>query len=580
MQRLPQQKSSRDRHGQQLQKIITDVVFKLADLASQGRPGQWILHNEELYHPTMDTRPQSRKPNEETPVPRLRYPEKGLVWAGKGPTPDLSDIAFWEAKRMDLDDKIRRVKARLVQPRFTPAELDTLESLEQQSGHFFRTELFRRQDRLRNAKKHVFNVLFSFAKLGRPGQWVLHGEELYHHTIDTRPATRAAENSIAIRGTTHRRIRGDWVAFDFELTWAGTGPPPDFDDIDYWEGKYADLADKVRQVEQGLVHPRFTSRELRALQAMEADQDHAFAILAKNAREKPPVADTAEPLAARKKLFEAQSMVVTVMEDLWYAGGLAGKWVLRNEDLYLPSYDTRFRAQEDGDDGDGDIRRACIVIEDDLGLCFDSRFRAPPDFKSVSYWEAKRAELRAKRDDIAAGRLTTHRFSEGDLMRIELLERAILEKLERPVHDDSTAERVATWLNGGAKETQQLPPARSPTPKPAVQSAPDAAEQRVDVEHRQTRSVGASKRKRAADGEDDEPPAARPTKRSKAQPRQQPTSAESAMQGRPRAAASASRRRGGLPADRPAGGAADSSVDRPPLRRSARIAAQPPRSRK
>ncbi|EPE04023.1 hypothetical protein F503_04871 [Ophiostoma piceae UAMH 11346] len=158
-------------------------------------------------------------------------------------------------------------------------------------------------------------------------------------------------------------------------------------------------------------------------------------------------------------------MVVGMMEDLW-ENGLAGKWVLHGEGLYLPVYDTRPRG--DGD-GEGDSRSGHVIVDSDLDLRFDTRFKPPPlnSLGSVAYWEQKKAELRKKRDDVVAGRLVTHHFSKGELMRIELLERANAEELEQstanPTHQ--RAEQVAAWLdlNRDTEETttaaplQQLP---------------------------------------------------------------------------------------------------------------------------
>ncbi|OAA59196.1 hypothetical protein SPI_06398 [Niveomyces insectorum RCEF 264] len=646
---------SRQLYYNRLSRAILNTSNRLNELARLGRPGQWILHHEEIYEAALDTRPQSRNPDEEVPVHGLTYckvplRDWGLIWAGKGPAPDFQDVAFWEDKVKGLDDKIELVKARLVRPRFTPEELQTLESLEQQPRHFFHIELNSKRKRMGGVKNGVFNVLFSLARLGRPGQWILHNEELYHPTIDTRPQTRAAEKSIVVRDSHYKgdtRVTGDGILVDFKLTWAGNGPPPDFDDFHFWEYKLSDLRDKRRQVEEGRVEPRFTPDELQTLEALENDKDHAFAQFLKDRKEKPPVVvETEEEVAASRKLALARELVVSVMGLLWY-DGLAGKWVLHCEHLYLPEYDTHFR--ERYKDEDGDIFQENVLVDSFNGLRFDTRFGPPPDFSDITYWERKRAELRKKEDEVEAGRLTAHNFTEAELMRIELLERAISEQREKELdgHSGSTDQRtkqIAAWLDGNTEETM-------PTPqKPRIQTPPppthppsghtgrrDHTTKDVGDEHSQPRRSGALKRRRPTNNDDESLPghAIHPVKRSKMQPppeplsttptqrhvsRQQPSSPLQKVRGHPQTARTAPsaplldpsnpgaktdghqlagrgtrrsmnvsqrgsgaadrrtqrlaraglgagrhlRRRGGSPAD-------------PPLRRSARIAALPPR---
>ncbi|EPE02235.1 hypothetical protein F503_01673 [Ophiostoma piceae UAMH 11346] len=521
---------SRQRYYNRLSRAISNTSIGLNELARLGRPGQWVLHREDLYRPALDTRPQSRKPDEEVPVRGLTYygapiDDRDLIWAGKGPAPDLQDVAFWENKLKDLDNKIEQVKARLVRPRFTPEELQTLESLEQQPRHFFHIELNSKRKRMVGEKNGVFNVLFSLARLGRPGQWILHQEELYHPIIDTRPQTRAAEKSIVIRDSTYKgdaRVMGDAILADFELNWAGHGPPPDFDDFHFWEHTLADLRNKRRQVNEGLVEPRFSHDELCTLEAMEDDQDHAFATYARERRENPPVVETPEAWATKVKLATARQLVVTVMEDLW-DDGLVGKWILHCEDLYLPKYDTRFREREENEDEDA--LRGRIAVDTFSGLCFDSRSRPPPDFSNITYWEEKRVELRKKKDGVEAGRLVAHHFSKGELMRIELLERAILEQREREQdghsgNTDQKANGVAAWLDGNTEEA--IPTSRQPrirTPPPPSHPPSGHTGQRdnatVDID-----LSGALKRKRSTNNDDESLPrhAIHPVKRSKMQP--------------------------------------------------------------
>lgn len=143
-------------------------------------------------------------------------------------------------------------------------------------------------------------------------------------------------------------------------------------------------------------------------------------------------------------------MVVDVMGFLWYAG-LAGKWVLHCEGLYLPEYDTRFR--ENTDEGSKHIVHDIILFGSDSGLHFDTRLGPLPDFNDIGFWQDKRAELAKKDNEVAAGLLTTHNFTKGELMRIELLERDILDRREHDfdrgrsgVITERKARMVEEWL--------------------------------------------------------------------------------------------------------------------------------------
>ncbi|OAA68276.1 hypothetical protein SPI_00471 [Niveomyces insectorum RCEF 264] len=507
--RCPQERlSSHQWHYLRLQMIVRLVCSRLVDLARLGRPGQWILHHEDLYNPRLDTRPQSRKPDKDIPLHDVMHLSKTFFWAGDGPVPDFKDIAFWRGKRKDLDNKIELVKAGRVQPRFKHEELQTLESLERQDDHFYSVVLNEKRQKTVGYKIRLFNVLFSLAKLGRAGQWILHNEELYHPAIDTRPQTRETEKKIIIRDSTYRgntRVLGDGLLVDYELTWAGQEPQPDFAAFDYWESKLEDLCEKTRQVEEGRVQPLFTAEELQTLESLEADEDHAFAKYMKEQKETPPVVKTAESRAAERKLSEARQMVVTVLDDLWDCG-LAGKWVLHCEDLYLPAYDTRFRErdEDEDEDEDGGGRPRQIVVDSFNDLRYDSRFKAPPDFSNITYWEEKRAELRKKRDYIRAGRQRKHNFSKGELMRIKLLEHSIQETFDRgPTtagDPDQTTKGVEAWLDSNAKYI--IPP-----PPPPVTTSLYLVKRR------------ARKRKRPTDNSHADPVprhALRPAKRSKA----------------------------------------------------------------
>ncbi|KAK4212538.1 hypothetical protein QBC37DRAFT_374946 [Rhypophila decipiens] len=117
------------------------VFVALRQLALLGRPGHWILHHEEFYDPDIDTRPQTRKPDEEIYIRGLRHmgnpiPNK-LIWAGKGEPPDFEDLIYWECKVDELLAKVQEVKDGKVQAQFTAEEVSLLESMEHQEDHFF-----------------------------------------------------------------------------------------------------------------------------------------------------------------------------------------------------------------------------------------------------------------------------------------------------------------------------------------------------------------------------------------------------------------------------------------------------------
>ncbi|ERS97235.1 hypothetical protein HMPREF1624_06566 [Sporothrix schenckii ATCC 58251] len=560
---------SQRRHHMQLKQAATEVSHQLAHLANLEWPGLWILHHEDLYRPDIDTRPHSRDPNRGIPlsVPGLK---QGTIWAGKGPAPDFNDVAFWEAKRSDLGEKIKEVEAGLVQPRFTAEELKTIESLEQQYGHVFRVVLERKRCAIRNEKVGVFNLLFLLAILGRPGQWILHNEDLYHPAIDTRPDTRAHQTSIVIRDATYdgsTLFLGDGeLAIDFELTWAGSLPAPDFADLPFWETKFKELTGKLNEAKEGLVQPRFTPEELHTLELLKADTSHAFAVFAREAKVNPPVKDTPESRAREKSLFVLRSRCVNQLESLW-DHGLAGKWVVHGEDLYVPKYDTHFRERDaDGEDGAG---AGYVLIDSDLDLRFDTRFKPPllDDLETVAYWEQKLAELRSTYEDVRAGRLTAHHFSKGERMRIALLDRAIdeeLEALSRGATNDSgrSTDTVAAWLSGGMNAAAATPwpdePGRqrtqTPSPLRDLRDGPAAAVGPQRQTPEPTRKPEARKRKRAADDEHELP-----------------------NRGRGQRGTKRSKQRGAA-TPRPTTGRGTRPTDTAPLRKSARIAAQPPKN--
>ncbi|CAK7214919.1 hypothetical protein SCUCBS95973_002300 [Sporothrix curviconia] len=269
--------------------------------------------------------------------------------------------------------------------------------------------------------------MFKLARLGRPGQWILHHEELYHPSIDTRPNVRATKQSVVIQHLPF--YAGRWVKdnhknIGFELSWSGTGPPPDFEDDFFWKAKVRDILKKLEQVKEGSVEPQFSPDEVQALEAMEADEDHAFARF----RAEPPVADpTPEEEAAFSKIQHVIFFIKAAMDELWNSG-LAGKWVLHYEDLFLPQYDTwsRERYDDDNDDGDPPVM---VEVDSHSRLRFDSRASITlPDFKDPDWWKQKLAELEAKSAEVEAGTLTKHHFNEHQLRRIQLLDLALENK--------------------------------------------------------------------------------------------------------------------------------------------------------
>ncbi|CAK7273165.1 hypothetical protein SEPCBS119000_005506 [Sporothrix epigloea] len=537
-----------DSERQQYQDSLEDTFYYMTMLAMLGRPGLWVLHNEDLYQSTIDTRPHTRNPEKEI---ALDYPGTFEVtfWAGEGPVPDFDDITFWEAKAKYLKEKIEDVEARRVQPQFTAEDLKILESLEQTPGHFFYGEVERQRRQLRYDKHALISVLFDLAARGRPGQWILHNCDFYHPSIDTRPATRVADDdthtSIVIRDTTFdgsMRLAEDLVMVTYELTWAGKRPGPDLEDPAFWKAESAALTDQLIEVREGRVQPRFTPAEEQTLEQLEADPDHAFAMFAERAKINPIVIETPELLEQRQSLFISQNAVVNKMVALW-RHSLAGKWVLHClNDLYIPAYDTHFREVDtDGQGSDGqDDTASYFIIDSFLDLRFDTRFDAAPleALRTVAYWEQKKAELSEKYDDVNAGRLTEHHFNAGEQMRIKLLEQAIKQKRydsdqpssEKHIYMGRRLHIMEAWL-----KQLEMPdePQRPDTP--------------VSLKT-------ASKRKRVAADDDCSSPI--PSKRGRGR-------------GRGPAAPRTSTKRSGRLVDRP--------VDAPdtlPLRRSARIAAR------
>ncbi|CAK7274255.1 hypothetical protein SEPCBS57363_006071 [Sporothrix epigloea] len=198
-------------------------------------------------------------------------------------------------------------------------------------------------------------------------------------------------------------------------------------------------------------------------------------MLADRVKTHPPVIETPESRQLARSLYILQSMVANKMEALW-EHSLAGKWVLHVErELYIPAYDTHFRERDaDDDDDDDDGAAGYVVIDRQLDLRFDSRFQPVPHDKlrTVAYWEWKKADLSKMYEDVEAGRLTRHHFSEGDRIRITLLERGIKEELERRDRGGGNVgnqrmDNIAAWLNQGTERPEQSQ-THMPTPPRAA----------------------------------------------------------------------------------------------------------------
>ncbi|OAA65530.1 hypothetical protein SPI_02317 [Niveomyces insectorum RCEF 264] len=477
-------------YHRRLQAAIDDVNNNLHQLLRLGRSGQWVLHHEDIYKARLDTRPHTRNPESEVPIDNFSYAGMfvrgwDMIWAGKGPVPNLRDAAFWEAKHKALEEQIERARTWQVQPRFTPEELQMLELLEQQEDHLFHGTLRYKKCRLENDKTRVLHRLLRLAELGRPGQWILHHEDLYHPSINTRPQTRNAGDGISIRdfmfqGKVVREAAFHGIQIPFELVWAGRGPLPDFTDPAFWGARQYHLFKSIQRVEEGLVQPRFSAGELRALEAMEAQEDHVFFAVARHRREeaqhamtRPPEAAQLTPEAQRaaQDLSDAQWMVWNELRGLWESG-LAGQWLLYQEPLYIPENDARARDHTKDEDPDADAgvdtdgNDPRIIFRGSDGLRYDDRDGGPlPDFSSLAYWQAKRVELRQKRVDALAGKVR-HRFAPGDLMRIQLRERALQDEFEQksaPVNNsdmNTNAKQIEAWLgvNRARKRLPSTPP--------------------------------------------------------------------------------------------------------------------------
>ncbi|KAK3366389.1 hypothetical protein B0H63DRAFT_89486 [Podospora didyma] len=419
--RAQQLPAKRPTPGWRINSAIFNISGRLTQLAGLGRPGQWVIHNEDLYKPSIDTRPHSRKPDEEIAIRGLTYNgfpinDRRIIWAGKGPPPNFQDVAYWEGKAEELEAKQKQIEdGLLVDHQFTPKELATLESMERQKGHFFRNSRVLNRDELQIRKNLVRNLLTTIAELGRPGQWILHHEELYHPNIDTRPQSRKSYKGVPIRGFTTLNM----VPTNEEYFWAGKGPPPDFEDHLYWMRKQKELSAKRDQIKNGQVHPQFTQEELSALESMERDEAHFFCMSERLKREKAHVRPLTPPSQeAAEKLKLARSLVWCELTNLWELG-LPGKWVLHHEDIYLSKYDTRRR------DDDETVPIPPIAANEGFektgfGLRYDGDWPLP-DFNDLAYWEAKLQKLKTKTQEVEGG-IVEHKFTPEDLMRLALLE--------------------------------------------------------------------------------------------------------------------------------------------------------------
>ncbi|OAA65583.1 hypothetical protein SPI_02370 [Niveomyces insectorum RCEF 264] len=544
--------SPQELRRRRLRYAVDRVWGRLVHLARLGRAGQWVLHQYDIYKPGLDTQPDARDPDKEVPIRGLTttdgFPvdDCGLIWAGKGPVPDFQDASFWEGKCKELDAKIKEVKAKRVHHCFTPERLRVLESLEQQEDHYFNTVVVEKRQKAEGCHNLVFHSLFELAGLGRPGQWILHNEDLYHPAIDTRPQTRRAEKSIVIHDSVFHGNEKFWykdgeIPVRFELFWEGEGPQPDFGDSDYWLDKAEDFSgmnnSKYALVKKGLIQPNFTPEELRVLESLEAQDGHLFAEVVRRRRENPnpPVQKTPESRAAAKKLLETKLIVQSLLCHLWDCG-LAGKWVLHNSELYVPDYDIGDRHKDEEDP-----QRHTILKGKSEGLYYygTSDRAMLPDFDNIEYWEETLADLQTKRREVEAGTVE-HHFTPGELIRIQLLEQEEDNALALGSSEAQKENGINAWINN-TKEEQPLPPLH-PLPSPPSRSrsaslvssepagrgfsSPCGTDGFTGSEHSQVRrDLGTKKRKRSTNIDEDVPPGdttARSAKRSKSQPRPGP----------------------------------------------------------
>ncbi|OAA57005.1 hypothetical protein SPI_07386 [Niveomyces insectorum RCEF 264] len=446
--------SLEEQRRRRAQRAVTDIYFRLRNLARLGRAGQWILHHEDLYHPQLDTRPHSRNHDKEVRLYTLYPPDRsgllsrppllrrdyGLVWDGREPAPDFQDPTFWERKRKELKEKMEDVKAGRVQPGFTPEEEQRLESLERKRSEE------QRQTKLAGAISDVYGRLRELMELGRAGQWILHHEDLYHPELDTRPHSRSLDEEVPIRSV----ITSTGIPY-MDLVWAGKGPVPDFEDASFWEGKCKELKDKVDQVKAGFVQPHFSPDEEQKLESLKEQDGH---FLFKVSKEK------------KRKAADAKHRILGYLLRL--AGlGLPGQWVLHNEEFYNPAIDTRRPETRKGEKS--------VVIRDstyytgvtrcewvwNTGALIDRELiwagKGPqPDFADDDYWIDKAEDLLGKIDQVEKG-LVEPRFTAEERQVLESMEKEdghfyaelARERRENPPveEEEQTPESYAAWRN-------------------------------------------------------------------------------------------------------------------------------------
>ncbi|OAA59740.1 hypothetical protein SPI_05938 [Niveomyces insectorum RCEF 264] len=452
------------------------VANRLTRLAALGRAGQWILHHEDIYYPILDTRPDSRDHSKEIRICDVTYEGKPvtagnieLVWVGSAPAPDFTSVAFWTDKLKDLETKLKQTEDALEEGRahhgFTPDELQVLELMESRAGHFFHKAAQDRARELEQTKDEVYRILILLAGKGRPGQWILHNEDLYHPSIDTRPQTRKPGSGLVIRGFKQFGNHSP------ELVWDGKAPAPDLTSHIFWRRKRLRLVDEQVKVRNGLVHPNFTPEELRVLESMEGQQNHYFAECAQQRRDvSPPRPLSPSSQAAAHELASARRRVIAMMQSIWDLG-LAGQWILHLEDIFCPESDTRRRCRnannegDDDDDGDDDTYPVSSIRDcGDFGLRYDGALPLP-DFDDVAYWKKKYATLEAKREEVRTGRVE-HHFTPAELATLQLAER----DRETQYVPDAASQKltgVRAWL-GIEREGSNSPDGAKSTPNSAA----------------------------------------------------------------------------------------------------------------
>lgn len=96
------------------------------------------------------------------------------------------------------------------------------------------------------ARLLFWNELQATAELDLPGMWVLHREDVFLPELDIH---RAGQETIAIPSITMEFLVS-YPNTGFSLRYDGDLPPPDFDEIAYWEDKLEKLKTKRKRVER------------------------------------------------------------------------------------------------------------------------------------------------------------------------------------------------------------------------------------------------------------------------------------------------------------------------------------------